>query len=166
MTFNPRVYTILHNMDEGEIKYLSKEKYNELKKELEVLKTERRREIAEQLEFAKSLGDLSENAEYHEARETQAKTEERIMIIESTLKVAKIVTGKHKNYIDVGSTVTLKNGGVETWSIVGSEESDLENHKISNESPLGSVLIGKKEGEKTELVTPRGKTVYTIIKVE
>lgn len=147
-------------------KYLSREKYNELKEELEYLKTDKRKEIAGQLEFAKSLGDLSENAEYHEARDSQAKVEARILEIEGILKIAKIVTSKRNSFIDVGSTVTLKNGGTQTWSLVGSEESDLPNHKISNESPLGEVLIGKKEGDKAELVTSKGKTVYTIVKVE
>jgi len=86
-------------------------------------------------------------------------------LAENILKVAKIVSGKQKDFIDVGSMVTVKNGGKITWTIVGSEESDLETNKISNESPLGSLLMGKREGEKVELVTPKGKTVYTILKL-
>ena len=149
-------------------KYLSKNKFNELKIELEELKTKKRKEIAEKLEFAKSLGDLSENAEYHEARDEQAKVEERILIVEDILKNAEIVTDQHKDYVTVGSKVTIQEKGSsrgEDWNIVGSEESDLANNKISNESPLGDALIGKKRGDAVELKTPNGTIQYTISKI-
>lgn len=149
--------------------YLSKQKAQELEKELTVLKNEKRKEIAEQLEYAKSLGDLSENAEYHEARENQAALEERILIVENMLKTATIVKeGAHKGGVTVGSTVTVvdqKSGEKEEWSLVGSEESDLLNHKISNESPLGHALMGKETGDEVEVVTPKGKVSYKITKV-
>lgn len=155
-------------METNETKYLSKEKYDELKKELETLTTEKRKEIAEQLEYAKSLGDLSENAEYHEAREAQAKLEARIMEIESILKVATIVSKKDHTVAEVGSHVTIKNNDTkeqQEWQIVGSEEADLEDHKISNESPLGVALMGKAKGDTAEITTRKGTTTYTIVKI-
>lgn len=147
--------------------YISKEKRDDFTKELEELKTVKRREIAEQLEFAKSLGDLSENAEYHEARDAQAALEERISKIEELLKNAKIVSEKHGSVIDVGSTVVLKNkkGEEEVWQLVGSEEVSVLEKKISNESPLGRLLVGKEKGETIALITPRGTIEYEIVGV-
>jgi len=149
-------------------KYLSKEKHEELLEELENLRTKKRKEIAEKLEFAKSLGDLSENAEYHEARDEQAKVEERIMDIETTLKVAEIIKGKSSGIVIVGSKVTIhdeKKGEEKTWEIVGSEETDLSLGKISNESPLGQKLLGTKVGDTIEIQIPKGKTGYKITKI-
>jgi len=156
-------------MENTEKKYLSKEKHEELKKELEVLTTEKRKEIAEQLEYAKSLGDLSENAEYHEARESQAKLEARIAEVESILKIATIVSKKDHSVVEVGSCITIKNnntGEEEEWQIVGSEEADLEDKKISNESPLGNALMGKIVGDTAEITTRKGTLVYTVIKIK
>lgn len=147
--------------------YISKEKRDAFSKELEELKTVKRREIAEQLEFAKSLGDLSENAEYHEARDAQAALEERISKIEELLKSAQIISEKHGSVIDVGSTVTIKDkkGTEEVWHIVGSEEVSVPEKKISNESPLGRLLVGKEKGESLVLTTPRGTIEYEIVAV-
>jgi transcription elongation factor GreA len=148
--------------------YLSKEKYDELVKELDMLRTVKRKEIAEQLEFAKSLGDLSENAEYHEARDNQAKIEDRIMTLESLLKNVQFLKDEHKGFADMGSTVILKDektGEKTTWTIVGSAEADVTAGKLSNESPLGSKVIGKKAGDTFEIVTPRGKTQYSVNKL-
>lgn len=145
--------------------YLSKEKYQELEQELQQLKTVARREVAEQLEYAKSMGDLSENAEYHEARDKQADIEDRIRTIEYVLKTA-IITGKPKaGIVSIGSVVTVRKdgGGEEVYTLVGSEESDLMAGKISHESPLGSALLGKKEGDTLISRTPRGETKYQII---
>jgi len=149
--------------------YLSKEKLEELQKELEYLKTVRRKEIAENLEFAKSLGDLSENAEYIQAREDQAKTEERISQIETALRNAVVVKKHHSSVVEVGSTViVIKEGGEgkQTFQIVGSEEADMKQGKISNISPLGQALFGKKKGDKVTFKTPSGITNYNIIEVE
>lgn len=148
--------------------YLSREKREAFTKELEELKTVKRREIAEQLEFAKSLGDLSENAEYHEARDAQAALEERISKIEELLKNAQIISERRDgSIIDVGSTVSLRDskGTEEVWSIVGSEEVNVLEKRISNESPLGRLLVGKEKGEKVVLETPRGKVEYEIVGV-
>jgi len=148
--------------------YLSKQKLKEIKNELEELKTVKRKEIAEQLEFAKSLGDLSENAEYHEVRDNQATIEERIMKIEDMIKRAEIVSDQHGSTVNIGSTVTLQEKGekeTQEWSIVGSEEADLLANKISNESPLGDALIGKKEGDEILFSSPNGKVNYTVVKL-
>jgi transcription elongation factor GreA len=149
--------------------YLSKEKFKELKIELENLKTKKRKEIAEELEFAKSLGDLSENAEYHEARESQAALEDRIANLESILANAEIVGTHHTNQVEVGSTVHVKKTGdkaEKTYIIVGSEEADMIAGKISFKSPLGQALLGKKKGEEFKFKTPVGEAKYTITSIE
>lgn len=149
-------------------KYLSQEKYDELKKELNELKTVKRKEIAESLEYAKSLGDLSENAEYQEARESQANMEERIAILEEIIKNAKILSANIKGVISLGANVVVKksDGEEKKFLIVGSEESDILGNKISNESPLGSALFGKRAGDKVNISTPKGAVEYKIISVE
>jgi len=152
-----------------ETHYLSKAKQKELTAELEDLKTNKRKEIAEHLEFAKSMGDLSENAEYHEARDEQARVEERITSLESILASAVIVSKRHSENIGVGSTVIVQKEGTrtkQTFSIVGSEEADTETGKISNNSPLGESLLDKKKGEAASFETPNGTITYKIISVE
>src|ERR1700722_14458876 len=122
-----------------ETNYLSKEKFDELTQELEHLKTVRRREIAEQLEYARSLGDLSENAEYEEARNLQAATEDRIRAIEETLSHARIIEHTKGNTVSLGSFVTTQKQGDKeerTYEIVGSAEAKMQDHKISHLSPL------------------------------
>jgi transcription elongation factor GreA len=152
-----------------EKEYLTQEKYNELQLELHDLKTVKRREVADHLEHARSLGDLSENAEYHEAREEQAQTEARILSIENILKNAEIVRHTSGDTIEVGSKVTIKKEG-ETkeniFTLVGSEEADIAVSKISHNSPLGAALFGKKKGESFEFVSPKGTVKYKIIEVK
>ena len=148
---------------------LSKEKFEELTKELEELRTTRRKEVAEQLEYARSLGDLSENAEYQEAREMQAAVEERIGKLEAILKNAKIVKAGKSDSISMGSTVTVqKVDGDEkhVYIIVGAEETNMFEGKISYHSPLGSALMGKKKGDQFSFHTPRGTQKYKILKVD
>ena len=146
--------------------YLTTEKFSELKKELEFLKAEKRKEVAEHLEYAKKLGDLSENAEYHQAREEQGEVEDRIRYVENLLKNAVIATATGGAIITVGSTVRLEKEGNGTMSmvytIVGSEEADTSAGKISNVSPLGSALIGHREGDKVSVQTPKGSMVYKV----
>ncbi|HEX7651679.1 MAG TPA: transcription elongation factor GreA [Candidatus Paceibacterota bacterium] len=148
---------------------VSQEKFDEMVKELENLKTVRRTEIAKNLEYARSLGDLSENAEYQEARELQAATEERIRKLEDLVKHAKIQTdNKKKDVVGFGSKVSIKKGGgpdAHEYTIVGSEEADMREHKLSHVSPLGAALMGKKKGETFTFETPSGKQTYTIEKV-
>lgn len=148
---------------------LSQEKFEELTQELEDLKTRRRKEIAEQLEYARSLGDLSENAEYQEAREMQAAVEERIQKLESILKGAKITKAAKTDGIGMGSVVTVEKVGDKekhTYTVVGAEEADMLKGKISYHSPLGAALMGKKKGDEFTFATPRGSMKYKILKVE
>ena len=150
------------------MEYLTKEKKEELENELKTLTTVRRKEIAEALEYAKSLGDLSENAEYHQAREDQGAAEERIAHLEQILKNAVVMDKHHSGTVEVGTTViVVKKGGKEerTFTLVGSEEADSLNGRISNESPLGSALLGKKPGETITAETPKGSVEYTIKKI-
>lgn len=149
--------------------YVSKQKYDDLTKDLAYLKTARRKEIAEKLEYAKSLGDLSENAEYHEAREDQANTEKRILELEELLKHAHVVEKHHSEAVEVGSVVVVRKFDLKDgrrYQIVGSEESDTASGKISHLSPLGSALMGKRKGEKTSFQSPVGKVEYTIVEIE
>lgn len=149
--------------------YLTQEKYSALQQELETLKTVKRKEIAEALEYAKSLGDLSENSEYHEARDSQAAVEDRISRLEAILKSASIVSGKGNGAIAVGSKVTLERGSDKarrTFSIVGSEEADAAAGKISMRSPLGLAAVGKRKGESFSFSTPSGEMTYKIIDIE
>ena len=151
------------------MEYLSAEKRKELQKELEHLMTVRRKEVADSLEFAKSLGDLSENAEYIQAREDQANTEERISKLEEILKSAVVVSKHHSSVVEVGSTVEVeKKGGAgkQKFQIVGSEESDMGAGKISNTSPLGIALHGKKKGDLVIFKSPKGSVEYTILDIE
>ncbi|MEK7511203.1 MAG: transcription elongation factor GreA [Patescibacteria group bacterium] len=147
---------------------VSQEKFDELLSELDTLKTVRRSEIAKNLEYARSLGDLSENAEYQEARELQAATEERIRKLEEIVKRAKISTeNKKKDVVGYGSVVTIRKEGSEShaYTIVGSEEADMRVHKLSHVSPLGAALMGKKKGDVFTFETPAGKQTYTVEKV-
>lgn len=150
--------------------YLTQEKYNELKKELDVLVHTRRKEVAEQLEYAKSLGDLSENAEYHEARDAQANVEDRIAKIEQIMKSAIIMEATHgTNAVVMGSVVTVekeKEPGHKTYTLVGSEEADMTTGKISIKSPLGLALIGKTKKESFTVKTPGGVVSYRIIDIK
>ena len=148
--------------------YITQEKRKALEVELADLKGPKRKEILEALEYAKSLGDLSENAEYHQAREEQGKLEERILKIEQILMSAETVKGGGGDIIEIGSKVIVqKNGTVEekTYVIVGSEEADMKLGKISNHSPIGVALFGRRKGDKVSFDTPTGSVDYKIISV-
>ncbi len=148
--------------------YLSKEKYETLKEELNYLKTIERKKIAENLEYAKSLGDLSENAEYHEARDKQADVEDRITELEEIIKYGKIITSHRADKVEVGTTVVTKrdNGNEEKFAIVGAEEADMLLGKISHESPLGAALLGHKKGDVVAVTTPKGEIKYKILDIQ
>jgi transcription elongation factor GreA len=147
--------------------YLTKEKYKELEKELHNLQTVRRQEIAKNLEYAKSLGDLKENAEYHQAREDQANLEERIAYLDNILKTATIMKTRHSDTVGIGSTVIIKKkgGDEKEIQIVGTEEADIASNKLSNTSPLGMAILGKKDGEVFSFEIPTGKVNYQVIKI-
>lgn len=151
--------------------YLTQEKFDELKKEYQNLVHVRRKEIAEQLEYAKSLGDLAENAEYHEARDEQANIEDRIAKIESIMKSASIIkaTGHDHEAVVMGAMVTVekeKTGDRKTYTVVGSEESDMSAGKISIKSPLGHALIGKKKKDTFSVKTPGGSVSYKVVDIK
>lgn len=158
----------LNAQDNNDVEYLSNEGFKKLKAELELLGTEKRKEIAERLEYAKSLGDLSENAEYHQTKEEQIAMETRIAELEDMLGRAVIITKPASRVIAIGSTIFAQKQGserIDRYFIVGSAEADPEKSKISNESPLGSSFLGKKKGEEVSVETPKGKTKYRIIDV-
>ncbi len=148
--------------------YLTQQKFDEFKNELDFLKTTRRKEIAESLEYAKSLGDLSENAEYHEARDMQANIEDRISKLESILKNSTIVSSHDTNSVDIGSVVTVqkeREKDAHTYTIVGSEEADISAGKISIKSPIGAAMIGRKKGEQFSVSTPGGVLKYKVVDI-
>jgi transcription elongation factor GreA len=154
-----------------EINYITEEKKVCFEEELNYLKTVKRKEILESLESARALGDLSENAEYHQSREDQGKTEDRINQIENILKSAVIInTKKHSgNKVEIGTTVVVKKEGSKeetSYCIVGGEEADMSLNKISYKSPLGEALFGKKKGEVISLQTPKGLVKYTLINIQ
>jgi len=149
--------------------YLTKEKLTELEAELDHLKRVKRREVAESLEYAKSMGDLAENAEYQEAREMQAEVEERVSKLENILTNAVIMHTHHGGAVTIGSTVVVKKSGdkdSKTYQVVGSEEADILKGKISNHSPIGVAIMGKKKGDKFDILTPKGKVGYEIVEVK
>ena len=149
--------------------YLTKKKYDELVAELKDLKNDKRKEVAEALDYARDLGDLSENAEYHEARASQADIEERIAKLESILKNTTVVEERHGDHAVIGSTVVVEktNGSKKmTIMIVGSTESDLTSGKISNRSPMGAAVLGKKKGESFSFNSPSGKMEYKVVEVK
>ncbi len=148
--------------------YITAEKKIELEKELARLAGIDRKEVLVKLEYAKSLGDLSENAEYHEARDEQGKLEDRIQKIEHILKNSTVVTTHHADLVEVGTTVTVskKGGEKKVYKIVGAEEADMIQGKISNQSPLGAALFGKKKGDTVSVHAPAGVVEYTIVSIE
>ncbi len=136
----------------------------ELEKELKELKN-RRGEIADRIAEARDYGDLSENAEYDSAREDQGVVETRIAEIEDILLNAEEIKAKKGGKIHLGSKVTLQNGTTKVYTLVGPVEADPINGKISNESPIGTALMGKGEGDQVTIITPKGDTTYTIVTV-
>lgn len=148
--------------------YFSEEGLEKLKVELEELKTAKRHEIAARLEHAKSLGDLSENAEYQEAKEEQSLLESRIVELEEILRNAVIIKkDAYSTLVQVGSTVSVASKhGEENFTIVGSEEADPKLGMISNESPLGKTFLGRKVGDTVEVKTPDGTFSYSIVSIQ
>lgn len=147
---------------------ISKEGYEKIKKELEYLTNVKRREIADRIQRAKDQGDLSENAEYSEAKDEQAFNEGRIAELSVMFKNLTVVEENGKSdIIGMGSKVTVATASEKKdYSIVSFNEADPLSGKISNESPLGRALIGKKKGEIVTVATPKGEMKYKILKVE
>ena len=152
---------------------VTKEGLRKLKEELDYLKTVRRQEVANRLKEAISYGDLSENSEYEEAKNEQAFVEGRIIELEKKIKNAKIIAGKKDSksgkIIEIGSTICVRNKTdqeePEEFTIVGSTEADPLDYKISNESPIGKMLLGKKAGDTVQVDTPAGMMRYEVLRV-
>jgi len=148
--------------------YLTPEGAAKLRAELSELTGPRREELSKRLRSAIQMGDLSENADYHKAKEDQAFLEGRIQEIEAVLRTAIIVEKTHSDIVAVGSYVTVQEEGFdpEKYHIVGAKEADSRNGKISNESPIGSALMEHKVGDVVEAETPGGKLRFKILKIE
>lgn len=129
---------------------------SQLKEELEHLKSTKRTEVAAKIQQAREYGDLTENSEYDTAMDDQALTENRIIELESILKRVKVIDEKQANdFVVIGSTVKIEmDDGIDEFTIVGRVEADPSKKRISNESPLGTVLLGAKKGETVEVATP------------
>lgn len=156
-------------MEEKEI-LLTQEGYDNLEKEVEYLRTEKRTEIAERIKVALGFGDLSENSEYDEAKNAQASNEIRIAELENKLRYAKIIDESEidTKTVQVGNTVKVLDmefNEEESYTIVGSTEVDLSQNKISNESPIGAALMGAKKGQIVEAQAPAGVIKYKIISI-
>ena len=150
---------------------LTPEGYKKLAKEIEYLSTEKRREVAERIKVAREFGDIAENAEYDDAKNEQAYVEARIAMLEERLVSARVIQKKDiaKDVVSVGSTVRLKdmdaNETIE-YHIVGSAEANPAEQKLSNESPVGKAILGKKKGETVEVTAPRGSLKFKIMDIK
>ncbi|MEX2634615.1 MAG: transcription elongation factor GreA [Balneolales bacterium] len=153
------------------VNYMSPEGYTKLKEEFTDLRTRARREIAEQIEEARSHGDLSENAEYDAAKEAQGKLEQRISELEETLSRSRILDEKNvdTSKVYVLSTVTLMNEKTKKemkYTLVSKQEADFSQGKISIESPIGSALMGREVGDTVNVKVPAGELELKILKIE
>ena len=147
--------------------YISEEGLGKLKDELHELKTVRRKDIAARLEHAKALGDLSENAEYQEAKEEQSLLESEIAEREDVIRNAIVIHKKASDKVEIGSIIRISSAhGGETYVIVGSEEADPVGGKISNESPMGKAFLGHRVGDSVEVRTPGGAEKYEILEIK
>lgn len=150
--------------------YITPEAYKKLKEELNILKTIKRREIALRIQEAKELGDLSENAAYQEAKDSQAALETRILEIEALLKNISIIhPTKNNDFVEIGSSITVQNLSLlrakKQFTIIGTQETNPAEGKISNESPLGKSFLGHKKGDIIIAKTPKGEVEYKIIEI-
>ncbi len=148
--------------------YLTKEGLEEIQKELEYLKTEKRPEVIEALKEARALGDLSENAEYDAARSEQTEVEARIAQLEKMVEKAVIIKGSSKNKVSIGSKIKIEyidDKEVETYTIVGTNEADAFENKISNESPLVKAILGKKKGDIATVLCDNGNYDVKIVDI-
>ena len=150
---------------------LTPDGYKKLQQEIELLSTVRRREVADRIRIAREFGDIAENAEYDSAKNDQAHLEARIATLEERLKNARVVTKKEirSGEVSVGTKVRLKDMGSNKtveYHVVGSAEADPAELKLSNESPVGKAIIGKKKGETVEVAAPRGSMKFKILEIK
>lgn len=147
--------------------YISEEGLQKLKDELETRKNVTRKEISDRIGAAKELGDLSENFEYHVAKDDQGQNESRIADLEDMIRNAVLVQQKSGGNIGLGSTFTVEmNGSERTFRLVGATEADPMAGKISNDSPIGKAFLGKERGDKVEVAVPSGTVKYKILSIE
>ena len=157
-------------MEENKAVLLTQEGYDKIEKELEYLRTEKRKEVAERIKVALGYGDLSENSEYDEAKTAQAENEAKIADLENKIYYAKIIDESEidTKTVQVGNIVKaydLEYEEEETYTIVGSTEVDLSQNKISNESPIGSALMGAKKNQIVEVNAPAGVIKYKVLSI-
>ena len=150
---------------------LTKEGYQRLKDEIEYLQTEKRREVAERIKTAREFGDIAENAEYDDAKNEQAMLEARIAKLEERLSAARVIEKREisKDVVSIGAKVRLRDVDAKQtveYHIVGSAEANPAEYKLSNESPVGQAIMGKKKGETVEVKTPRGSLKYKILEIK
>ena len=157
-------------MEEKEV-ILTKEGYDKLEEELNYLKTEKRTEVAERIKVALGFGDLSENSEYDEAKSAQAENETKIAELEAKIRNAKIIDEKEidTKTVQIGNTVVLHDEEFDEdveYTIVGSTEVNVAENKISNESPIGKALLGRKKGEVVDVDAPQGVIKFKILSIK
>jgi transcription elongation factor GreA len=147
--------------------YLSKEKLEELRAELDDMVNVKRAEVATRIHEAKEHGDITENAEYEDAKNEQAFVEGRIQALSALIKNAVVIEENHSTtHVQIGSTVTIRSqDGKESFTIVGSAEAAPADGKISNESPVGRALLGRKKGEEVTVSVPAGDYTYKILSI-
>jgi transcription elongation factor GreA len=150
---------------------LTPEGYERLKNEIEELSTVKRREVAERIRIAREFGDIQENAEYDDAKNEQMLLEHRIATLEERLRDARVIDKKDiaKDVVSIGSMVRLRDVDAKKtveYYIVGSAEANPAENKLSNESPVGKAIIGKKKGETVEVTAPRGRLKFKILEIK
>src|SRR5262245_43639016 len=150
---------------------LTPEGCEKLKQEIDYLSNEKRREVADRIKHAREFGDIAENSEYDDAKNEQAMLEHRIATLEERLRSARVISKKDiaKDVVSVGSTVRLRDVDAKTtveYRIVGSAEANPSENKLSNESPVGKAIIGRKKGETVEVAAPRGSLKFKILEIK
>jgi len=150
---------------------LTPQGYEKLKEEIEQLSTVKRREVADRIRIAREFGDISENAEYDDAKNEQAMLEYRILMLEERLRDARVIDAKEvsTDVVSIGSRVRLKDfeaGKTFEYLIVGSAEANPAENKLSNESPVGRAIMGRKKGETVEVAAPRGTLKFKVLEIK
>jgi transcription elongation factor GreA len=169
----PAIFLAAGSFQEGQLKevILTPEGFEKLKDEIEYLSVDRRRDIADRIRTAREFGDIAENAEYDAAKNEQAHLEARIAMLEERLANARVVTKKEikTGEVSIGTKVRLRDvkaGKTIEYHIVGSAEADPAANKLSNESPVGKAIMGRKKGETVEVAAPRGKMTFKIMDIK
>ena len=149
---------------------LTEEGYEKLKQEIDFLSSDKRREVADRIRVAREFGDIAENAEYDDAKNEQALLENRIALLQERLAAARVIEARdiRSDAVSIGSRVKLKDmdaGETVEYYIVGSAEADPAGRKLSNESPVGKAIIGRKKGEVVDVVAPRGSLKFKILDI-